>query len=155
MGWLSSRAATSAVVLIVCVSFLGLFTMQADYYRTLERGEVADAVSGLVTQVDMLTCEAQLEVNWTSDSTSHGLPRHLHGEPYVVRFTPDRAYVVQGGHQVAGQYFPSTVGLLDARGEPASLLEVPSTTGFVVSSHAEWAEWGLDHVIVIQPLPFS
>lgn len=155
LEWLSSRVATSAVVLIVCVSFLGLFTMQADYYRTLEMGELADAVTDLVTQMDMLTCEARLEVNWTSNTTSHGLPRLLHGEPYIVQFTPERAYVVQDGQRVAGQYFPSTVDLMDARGEPVSLLEVPSTTGFVVSSKAAWAAWGLDHPITVQPLPPS
>ncbi|MCK5251473.1 MAG: hypothetical protein KAQ96_00935, partial [Thermoplasmata archaeon] len=66
-------------MLIIAVSFTGLFSMQADYYRTLELEDLANAITDLVTEVDLLTCEARVEVNWTVSATSHGLPREFHG----------------------------------------------------------------------------
>jgi hypothetical protein len=153
--WLSSKVATSAVVLVISGSFLGLFGMQADYYRTLEMEDLADAITDLVTQLDLATCEASVEVNWTGTATSHGLPRTFHGMPYVIEFTAERPYLVCDGNRVAGQYFTSSVRPLDGEDEPVDLLEVSSTTGFVVSSLPVWTDRGLDHPILVQPLPPS
>ena len=151
--WLSSKLATSMVVLIICGSFLGLFSMQAEYYRTLEMEDLADAITDLVTQVDLVACGAMVEINWTDATSSHSLPRLFHGRPYLVQFTSERPYLVWDGTRVSGQYFTSTITLLDGDGEPVVLLEVPSTTGFVVHSRPMWTEHGLDHPICILPLP--
>ena len=151
-AWLSSKVATSVVVLVIAGSFLGLFTMQAHYYRSLELQDLADAITDLVTEVDLLSCEAWVEVNWTNVPESQGLPRLFHGEPYLVQFTRERPYLVWDGTRVAGRYFPSEVKLLDAEGETVDLLEVPSTTGFVVSSEPEWEDWGLDFPVTVHAL---
>lgn len=152
IDWLTSKLATSMVVLIICGSFLGLFGMQANYYQTLELEDLADAITDLVTQVDLITCGATVEINWTDATASHGLPRTFHGKPYLVQFTSERPYLVWDGTRVAGQYFTSTVTLLDDDGEPVDLLEVPSTSGFVVHSRPVWTDHGLDHPICILPL---
>jgi hypothetical protein len=153
IDWLTSKVATSITILVIAASFTGLFSMQADHYRTLELEDLADAVTDLVTEVDLLGCDAQVQVNWTSASISHGLPREFHGEPYLVQFTEDRPYLVWQGTRVAGRYFPSSVVLTDEDGGPVGLLEVVSTTGFVIGSHQEWRDWGLDQVISVTPLP--
>ena len=79
--WITSKVATSVTVLVIAASFTGLFSMQADYYRTLEMEDLADAVTDLVTEVDLLSGEARVTVDWRDSLTSHGLPRDLHGEP--------------------------------------------------------------------------
>lgn len=151
--WLSSKVATSMTVLVIAASFTGLFSLQAEHYRTLELEDLADAITDLVTEVDLLACEAEVQVNWTSSSTSHGLPRDFHGEHYLVKFTTERPYVVWQGTTVAGRFFPSDLTLLDADGAPVGLLEVPSTTGFIVDSEQAWRDWGLDQVISVRPVP--
>jgi hypothetical protein len=149
LDWISGRVATTFVVLIIAVSFLGLFGMQVDYYRTLELEDLADAISELVTEVDLLNCEAWVEVNWSSASEPHGLPRQFQGETYIVQFTEDRPYVSIEGTRVSGLYFPSPVELVDANGDRVELLVVSSTNGFVVSSQPRWTEHGLDHPITL------
>lgn len=139
-------------VLVIAASFTGLFSMQADYYRTLELEDLADAITDLVTEVDLLTCEASVMVNWTSMAESHGLPREFHGEPYLLQFTSERPYLVWQGTRVAGRYFPSDVNLLNGEGTTVGMLEVPSTSGFIIRSEPEWSERGLDQVISIQGL---
>jgi len=153
LEWLSMKVATTAVALVVALSFLGLFGMQAEYFESLELEDLADSISDLVTDVDLLGCEAWVEVNWTNATESLGLPRTFHGDPYLIQFSRERPYVVHRGERVAGRYFPSPVDLVDEDGEPLDLLEISSTTGFVVSSKPTWAPWGLDHPITIQPLP--
>ncbi len=153
LGWMTSRVMTSITVLVIAGSFLGLFTMQADHYRMLELEDLADAVTGLVTEVDLLTCEARVEVNWTSSPEARGLPRDFHGEPYLIQFSSERPYLVWQGTRVAGRFFPTPVELLDADGEATTLLEVPSSTGFVIESSSEWGERGMEHPIAISPLP--
>jgi len=150
---MTSRVMTSITVLVIAGSFLGLFTMQADHYRMLELEDLADAVTDLVTEVDLLTCEARVEVNWTSSAEAHGLPRDFHGEPYLIQFSSERPYLVWRETRVAGRYFPTPVELLDAGGEPTMLLEVPSSTGFVIGSSSQWGERGMEHPITISPLP--
>ena len=140
------------MVLIISGSFLGLFGMQADYYRDLELSDLANAVTDLVTDMDLLTCEGTLEVNWTATAVSHGLPRTFHGAAYMIQFTNERPYVLCDGTRAGGRYFPSAVVLLDPRGEPVDLLEVPSTTGFVVHAMPEWADWGLQYIILVEAL---
>lgn len=152
IDWLSSKVATSVVVLVISGSFLGLFGMQADYYRTLELEDLADAVSDLVTQVDLLTCEATVEVNWTVAAESHGLPRTFHGKAYLIQFTADRPYLVWEGTRVAGRFFPSSVSLSNDTGQNVEMLEIPSTFGFKVSSYPTWEDWGLNHHITIGSL---
>lgn len=139
-------------VLVIAASFTGLFNMQADYYRTLELEDLANAFTDLVTEVDLLTCEAFVEVNWTAMAESHGLPREFHGAPYLVQFTAERPYLVWQGTRVAGRYFPSNVTLIEEDGATVDILEVPSSTGFTVGSCPEWREWGQDLVISIQAL---
>jgi hypothetical protein len=139
-------------VLVIAASFTGIFSMQADYYVTLELEDLANAITDLVTEVDLLTCEAFVEVNWTAMAESHGLPREFHGKPYLVQFTAERPYLVWQGTRVAGRYFPSNVTLIEEDGAFADILEVPSSTGFTVGSRPEWREWGLDLVISIQAL---
>ena len=151
-GWLSSKVVTTMAVLVIAVSFTGLFSMQADYYRTLELEDLANAITDLVTEVDLLTCEATVTVNWTSSAASHGLPREFHGEAYLVQFTNERPYVVWKETRVSGRFFPSDVALCQQDGTPSTLLEVPSTTGFSIGSEHLWREWGLDMEISIQPL---
>jgi len=150
--WLSSKVATSMAVLVIAASFTGLFSMQADYYTTLELEDLANAITDLVTEVDLLTCGAFVEVNWTSMAESHGLPREFHGEVYMIQFTSERPYLVWQGTRVAGRYFPSNVNLIEEAGEPVDILEVPSSTGFTVISEPEWCDWGLDLVISIRAL---
>jgi hypothetical protein len=139
-------------VLIIAASFTGLFSMQADYYRSQELEDLADAITDLVTQVDLLSCEAWVEVNWTASTLSHGLPREFQGEPYLIQFTRERPYVVWQGTRVAGMFFPSDVLLYDDGGGPVELLEIVSSTGMAVSSGPVWQEWGVELVISIQPL---
>jgi hypothetical protein len=143
---------TSIVVLVIASSFTGLFSMQADYYRTLELEDLASSITDLITEVDLLACEAWLEVNWSSSAESHGLPRSFHGGPYIVQFAADRPHLVWQGTRVAGRYFPSDVVLLDGDGASVDLLEIHSTTGFTVSAEPEWSERGLEHVISVQAL---
>jgi hypothetical protein len=138
------------VVLIIAASFTGLFSMQSDYFRTLELEDLANAITDLVTEVDLLSCEAWVEVNWTASTMSHGLPREFQGEPYLIEFTEERPYVVWQGNRVSGRYFPSDVALLDDDGMHLPLLEITSTVGFSIDSEATWAEWGLDHEISIR-----
>jgi len=152
IDWLSSKVATSMVVLVISGSFLGLFGMQADYYRTLELEDLADAVSDLVTQVDLLTCEAVVEVNWTFTTESHGLPRTFHGKAYLIQFTIERPYLLWEGTRVAGRFFPSPVSLSNDTDEHVEMLEIPSTIGFKVSSNPIWEDWGLNHHITIGAL---
>jgi hypothetical protein len=152
MEWLTMKVATTAVALIVALSFLGMFTMQAQYYEALELEDLADDISSLVAEVDLLGCEAIVEVDWTNASESHGLPRSFHGRPYLIQFSEERPYVVLGDIRVAGTYFPSPVGIIDGYGESLDLLEVSSTTGFAVFSRPEWAPWGLDMPVTISPL---
>ncbi len=151
-GWLSSKVTTTMVVLVIASSFMGLFSMQADYYRTLELEVLANAVTDLVTDVDLLACEAVVTVNWTSSGVSHGLPRTFQGEPYILQFTVERPYVVWQGSRVAGRYFPSDVTLVKGDGTPAAVLEVPSSTGFTIISEHAWRGWGLDTEICVRPL---
>ncbi len=139
-------------MLIIAVSFTGLFSMQADYYRTLELEDLANAITDLVTEIDLLTCEAMVEVNWTVSAISHGLPREFYGEPFVVHFTEERPYLVWQGTRVVGRYFPSNVVLKGDDGVVVNLLEIASTTGFTVMSEPEWQERGLGLVIYIQSL---
>jgi hypothetical protein len=150
--WLSSKVATSMAVLMIAASFTGLFSMQSDYYRTLELEDLADHITDLVTQVDLLSCEALVEVNWTSAMASHGLPREFHGEPYLIQFSKERPFVEWRGTRVAGMYFPSDVELLNDEGSELTLLEVVSTRGFLIESQASWSPWGLEHTISIAPL---
>jgi len=152
LGWITSRVMTSVTVLVIAGSFLGLFTMQADHYRTLELEDLADAVTDLVTEVDLLTCEARVEVNWTTSAEAHGLPRDFHGEPYLIQFSTERPYLVWRETRVAGRFFPSPVALLGAGGEPTHLLEIPSSVGFVIESSSRWGERGLEHPITLCPL---
>jgi hypothetical protein len=152
LEWVSGRVATTFVVLVIAVSFLGLFGMQVDYYRTLELEDLADAISELVTEVDLLNCEAWVEVNWSSASEPHGLPRDFHGGTYIVQFTEERPHVSIDGTRVSGMYFPSPVELVDADGDRVELLEVSSATGFVVCSRPSWTEHGLDHPITLRAL---
>ena len=126
--------------------------MQADYYRTLELEDLANAITDLVTEVDLLTCKATVTINWTASSASHGLPREFHGEPYLVQFTSERPYVVWQGTRVTGRFFPSDVTLCLQDGTPSTLLEIASTTGFSIGSEPVWREWGQDMEISIQPL---
>lgn len=152
MEWLTMKVATTAVALIIALSFLGLFTMQAQYFEALGLEDLADAISDLVTEVDLLGCEARVEVNWTNTTASHGLPRTFHGQPYLVRFTSERPYVVLGNENIAGRYFASPVFLQNASGEQVDLLEVRSTMGFTVSSEPTWMPWGQDLPLTISPL---
>ena len=155
MEWLTMKVATTAVAMIVALSFLGLFTMQAQYFEALGLEDLADSISDLFTDVDLLGCEARVEVNWTNATASHGLPRTFHGQPYLVRFTNERPYVVLDGENIAGRYFASPVFLQDAIGEPVDLLEVSSTSGFAISSKPTWMPWGLDLPLTISPLADS
>jgi hypothetical protein len=152
MEWVTSKVVTTLVVMVIAVSFLGLFSMQATYYRSLEQEDVANAITDLVTEVDLLGCEAEVMVDWTNASGSQGLPRYLHGVPYIIQFTCERPYVVIDAHRVAGRYFPSNVSLYDPLGAHVDLLEVPSTVGFQISSEAKWMPWGLDFPISITVL---
>ena len=144
--------ATSLTVLIIAASLTGLFSMQADYYRTLELEDLANAYTDLVTEVDLLSCEAEVVVNWTDAAIAHGLPRTFHGDTYLIEFTEERPYLVSQGVRVTGRYFPSDLVLRDGSGDATDVLEVPSTTGFIVSSEHVWRDWGLDLVITVQPL---
>lgn len=152
MDWLSSKVVTSIVVLVITGSFLGLFNMQADYYKELELRELADALTDLVTEVDTLTCQARVEVNWTSELESHGLPRYFHGEPYLIQFTSERPYILWNDVRVKGRFFTSSIGLLGSDDMPVQLLEIPSTTGFVIRSQNVWADWGLGQSITVEAL---
>jgi hypothetical protein len=147
--WVSSKVATSVVVLIVALSFLGLFGMQIDHYRSLELRDVANKVTDLVTDVDLMGCQVRLEINWTDCDESFGLPRDFQGAPYLIEFTRERPYIVHDGHRVAGRYFPNSLELCDGEGEPTELLEVSSTTGFVISSRPQWSAYGLHHPIQV------
>lgn len=150
--WLASKVMTSAVALIIAVAFLGLFGMQVEHYRTLELRDIADRVSDLVTEVDLVRAEVTIEVNWTGALECLGLPRTFHGEVYLIEFSAQRPYVVLEGQRVKGRHFPGVVDLRDAMGEPVDILEVSSTTGFVLHSSPAWTEGGLDHPISISPL---
>jgi fermentation-respiration switch protein FrsA (DUF1100 family) len=150
--WTISRVATSVVVLIICLSVMGLFGMEAASVRQMELKGLAGTVSDLVVDVDTLGCAASFEVNWTVSSESFGLPRAFHGDTYTIQFTSERPYLVWHGERVAGHPFSSEVRLLDATGGPVSMLEVRSATGFVLSSEAEWESWGLDYPVYISPL---
>jgi hypothetical protein len=136
----------------MAASFTGLFSMQAEYYRTLELEDLADAVTELVTELDLLTCEAEVEVNWTDSTSSHGLPRDFHGRPYIIEFTRERPYITWEGTRVKGRYFPSDIIILDGAGVVLDLLEVPSTGGFVLTSGQVWTESGLDTVIDVRAI---
>ena len=150
--WTISRVATSAVVLIIALSILGLFGMEAASVRQMELEELADSVSDLVVDVDMLPCAVSVEVNLTVSAESFGLPRAFHGDSYTIELTAERPYVVWHGDRVAGHPFSSMVRLVDRSGEAVSVLTVRSVEGFVVSSQPEWADWGLDLPISISPL---
>ena len=150
--WTISRVATSAVVLVIALSVLGLFGMEAASVRQMELRGLADSVSDLVADVDMLPCAVSLEVNLTASAEAFGLPRAFHGDAYVIELTEERPYVVWHGDRVAGHPFPSRVRLVDRTGAPVSVLVVRSVSGFVISSEPEWAEWGLDLPISISPL---
>jgi len=147
-----SRVATSAVVLIIALSILGLFGMEAASVRQMELRDLADSVSDLVVDVDMLPCAASVEVNLTVSSESFGLPRAFHGDCYTIELTAERPYLVWHGERVAGHPFSSLVRLADRSGAPVGILTVRSVEGFVVSSQPEWADWGLDLPITISPL---
>jgi hypothetical protein len=152
LEWTISKVATTAVVLSIALSVLGLFGMEAASVRSMELERLADAVADLVVDVDMLACEATCEVDWTSSSECFGLPRAFHGDAYTIVFSSQRPCVVWRGERAAGHPFASAVRLLDADGGPVELLEVRSTEGFVVSSQAEWAPWGVDLPLHVRPL---
>jgi hypothetical protein len=153
LEWLTSKVMTTAVVLVIAVSFLGLFGMQVDHYRTLELEDIANRVSELVTEVDLVLAEVTVEVNWTGASESMGIPRTFYGEPYLIEFTSERPYVVLEGERVKGRHFPGIVQLRDRSGEQVDILEIPSTTGFLLQSSSHWTDDGLDRPITIMPLP--
>ncbi len=153
LAWTISKVATSFVVLTIALTVLGLFGMEAASMRTMELERLADSVADLVGDVDTLPCEASCEVNWTCASDAFGLPRTFHGDVYRIEFTADRPYVVWRGERVAGHPFTSRVRLVDGDGQPLPLLAVGSTTGFIVSSHAEWQSWGLDLPVQVRSLP--
>jgi hypothetical protein len=150
--WTISRVATSAVVLIIALSILGLFGMEAASVRQMELEDLADSVSDLVVDVDMLPCAVAVEVNLTVSSESFGLPRAFHGDSYTIELTSERPYVVWHGARVAGHPFSSMVRLVDLSGAPVGVLAVRSVDGFVILSQPEWADWGLDLPITISPL---
>ena len=150
--WTISRVATSAVVLIIALSILGLFGMEAASVRQMELRDLADSVSDLVVDVDMLPCAVTVEVDLTVSAEAFGLPRAFHGDSYTIELTPERPYVVWHGERVAGHPFSSMVRLSDLSGAPVAVLAVRSVEGFVVSSQPEWADWGLDLPITISPL---
>jgi hypothetical protein len=150
--WIISRVATSAVVLVIALSILGLFGMEAASVRQMELEELADSVSDLVVDIDMLPCAVSVEVNLTVTAESFGLPRTFHGDSYTIELSAERPYVVWHGDRVAGHPFSSMVRLADRSGEAVSVLTVRSVEGFVVSSQPEWADWGLDLPISISPL---
>lgn len=152
LEWTISKVATTLVVLIIALSVLGLFGMEAASVRTMELERLADSVADLVGDVDTLPCEASCTVDWTCASESLGLPSSFHGEAYTIEFTADRPYVVWRGERVAGHPFTSRVSLVGLDDEPTPMLQVTSTAGFVVSSHAEWQPWGLDHPVQVGPL---
>ena len=152
MEWTASKVLTSVMVLAIAVSFLGLYGMQAASVRRMELEDLADRFSDLVAEIDGLACEASVEVNWTASAQSHGLPRTFHGKPYVIQFTSERPFLKWDGERVSGRPFSSPVAIFDDRGGPVNLLEVPSTSGFSVSSKATWASWGLDFPLSIAPL---
>ncbi len=152
MEWVSGKVATTFVVLLIAASFLGLFGMQIEYYRGLKLEDVANAITDLVTEVDLLDCEVMLEINWTREPEVHGLPRLVDGEAYSVQFTEDRPYVVMDGGRAAGRYFPSSIELLDLDGERVGLLEVSSLAGFILTSRPIWTEHGLDHRVSVEAL---
>jgi hypothetical protein len=152
LEWTISKVATTLVVLTIALSVLGLFGMEAASMRTMELERLADAVADLVGDVDTVPCEASCEVDWTCATESFGLPRAFHGDAYTIEFTAERPYVVWRGERVAGHPFTSRLGLVGGDGAPVPLLEVVSTTGFVVSSRAEWQPWGLDHPVQVGPL---
>ena len=150
--WTIFRVMTSAVVLVIALSILGLFGMEAASVRQMELEELADSVSDLVVDVDMLPCAVSVEVNLTVTAESFGLPRAFHGDSYTIELTAERPYVVWHGDRVAGHPFSSMVRLVDRSGEAVSVLTVRSIEGFVVSSQPEWADWGLDLPVSISPL---
>ena len=150
--WTIFRVVTSAVVLVIALSILGLFGMEAASVRQMELEELADSVSDLVVDVDMLPCAVSVEVNLTVTAESFGLPRAFHGDSYTIELTAERPYVVWHGDRVAGHPFSSMVRLVDRSGAPVDVLTVRSVEGFVVSSQPEWADWGLDLPITISPL---
>ena len=150
--WTIFRVVTSAVVLVIALSILGLFGMEAASVRQMELEELADSVSDLVVDVDMLPCAVSVEVNLTVTAESFGLPRAFHGDSYTIELTAERPYVVWHGDRVAGHPFSSMVRLVDRSGEAVSVLTVRSIEGFVVSSQPEWADWGLDLPVSISPL---
>jgi len=152
LEWTISKVATTFVVLTIALSVLGLFGMEAASIRTMELERLADAVADLVGDVDTVPCEASCEVDWTCATESFGLPRAFHGDAYTIEFTAERPYVVWRHERVAGHPFTSIVEVVDGEGGPVPLLEVVSTTGFVVSSRAEWQPWGLDHPVQVRPL---
>ena len=150
--WTISRVATSAVVLIIALSILGLFGMEAASVRQMELEDLADSVSDLVVEVDLLPCAVSIEVNLTASDEAFGLPRAFHGDSYTIELTPERPYVVWHGNRVAGHPFSSMVRLADRSGGSLGILAVRSVEGFVVSSQPEWAEWGPDLPITLSPL---
>lgn len=150
--WTISRVATSAVVLVIALCVLGLFGMEAASVRRMELRDLADAVSDLVVDVDLLPCAVAVEVNLTVSSESFGLPRAFHGDGYTIELTPERPYVVWHGERVAGHPFSSMVRLADRAGAPVGVLAVRSAEGFSICSQPEWAEWGLDLPITLSPL---
>ncbi|NIP36526.1 MAG: hypothetical protein GWN18_16330 [Thermoplasmata archaeon] len=150
--WMASKVATSVTVLVIAASFTGLFSMQAEYYRTLELEDLADAFTDLVTEVDLLSCEAVVVLNWTDAKESHGLPREFQGEPYMIELTRERPFLTHQGVRVSGRYFPSELVLIDDEGERVDLLEVASTTGLVIRSQTTWCDWGLDTALSVEPL---
>lgn len=150
--WMSSKVATSMVVLIIALSFMGLFGLQVESYREMERSAVADRVSSLVAEVDRARCEVAIDVDLADPEGAYGIPRLLHGEVYSIELTRDRAYVVVGGQRTGGAPFSCPVRLVDGYGEPVELLVVPSTGGFVISSQEAWCDWGLDLPVTIGPL---
>jgi hypothetical protein len=152
MEWTVSKVLTSLMVLAIAASFLGLYGMQAASVRRMELEDLADRFSDLVAEIDGLACEASVEVNWTGSMESHGLPRTFHGKPFVIQFTYERPYIIWDGERVSGRPFSSQIDLLGNHGEHVDLLEIPSTTGFIVSSKAMWAHWGLDFPISIAPI---
>ncbi|UCC93761.1 MAG: hypothetical protein JSW25_03595 [Thermoplasmata archaeon] len=150
--WFSSKMVTSITVLVIAASFTGLFSMQADYYRTQELEDLANAITDLVTEVELLDGQVWVEVNWTVSARSHGLPREFHGKPYVIRFTPERPYVAWQGQVVPGRFFPSDIRLIGSDGEETHLLEIASAIGFTLESSPIWTEWGLEHALSIRPV---
>ena len=110
------------------------------------------SLTDLVTELDLLDCEAEVQVNWTASTSSHGLPRDLHGDIYIIEFTQERPYIAWEGTRVTGRYFPSDIRVLNEEDSPLDVLEVPSTSGFILTSVQVWTDRGLGTEITIRPL---